>query len=89
MNKMIPKIKSVRVMDDYHLFLQFENEEEKIFDMKPYLKYDIFMPLQDKNEFKDFYIDFGTVCWKCGANLSRDTFYIKGQAIDEQDIIMR
>jgi len=51
----------------------------EMFDMKLYLMYEVFQPLNDIEEFKKIYIDFGTVCWECGADLSRDTFYIKGQ----------
>ncbi|OAA86959.1 hypothetical protein WY13_02354 [Clostridium ljungdahlii] len=28
-------------------------------------------------------IEFGTVCWECGADLSRDTLYIKSYEYDK------
>lgn len=77
MNKMSPKVIEVKALDDFKLLLKFETNEQKIFDVYPYLKYEVFKPLNQLDEFKDVYIDFGTVCWRCGANLSRDTLYLK------------
>ena len=77
MNKMSPRIIEVNILSDYKLLLKFDSNEQRIFDVEPYLEYEVFSPLKDENEFKNFYIDFGTVCWKCGADLSRDTLYLK------------
>jgi len=79
MNEMSPKVIKAVPCEEYTLKIFFENGEEKLFDMKLYLMYEVFQPLNDIEEFKKIYIDFGTVCWECGADLSRDTFYIKGQ----------
>lgn len=49
-----------------------------MFDMEPYLKYPVFKPLCDKKEFQKFSIVDSTIEWECGADLSSDTFYIKG-----------
>jgi hypothetical protein len=79
MNKISPKIIDVKVLHDYKLLIKFETNEEKIFDVSPYLQYEVFKPLKNLEEFNKVYIDFGTVCWECGAGLSRDTFYINGE----------
>jgi len=81
MNEMSPKIIKAEAHEDYTVTTTFENGEVKTFDMKPYLMYELFQPLKYIDEFKKFYIDFGTVCWECGAELSRDTFYIKGKNV--------
>lgn len=44
--------------------------------MSSYLKYPIFKPFCDEEEFKNFIIVDGTIEWNCGAELSNDTFYI-------------
>jgi len=79
MDKMYPKVSKAITNEDFTLTITFETGEVKLFDIKPYLKYDVFEPLKDYVEFKKIYYDFGTVCWECGAELSRDTFYIDGQ----------
>jgi len=83
MNKMSPKVKKVTILKDYKLLLKFENNENKVFDVTPYLEYEVFKPLVSLDEFKKIYVDFGTVCWKCGADLSRDTLYLKSYENDK------
>ena len=39
----------VKPLKDYFLLLKFENNEEKIFDVKPYLEIGKFRELKDKN----------------------------------------
>jgi hypothetical protein len=72
-----PNIKEASVLHDHKLLIKFVNDEEKIFDMKPYLHYPVFRALNDLIEFNDFMIEDGTIEWKCGADLSQDTFYIE------------
>ena len=74
-----PDVKSAIAHNNYLLTVTFETGEIKKIDMMPYLKYEVFGPLKNIEEFKKIFIDFGTVCWECGAELSNDTFYIKGQ----------
>jgi len=72
-----PNIKAASPLKDHLLLIAFVNGEKKIFDLKPYLKYPVFQPLKDHNEFLDFIIEDGTIEWKCGADLSPDTFYLE------------
>ena len=55
----------------------------KVIDVKPYLECEVFKPMTDVKKFNEIFIDFGTICWKCGADLSRDTLYIKGVDYNE------
>jgi hypothetical protein len=77
-----PNIKEAKTLDDYKLLIRFVNDEEKVFDMKPYLHYPVFKPLNDLKEFNNFLIDDGTIEWRCGADLSQDTFYIESKPIN-------
>ena len=72
-----PNIKKASALKDFLLLITFINDEKKIFDLKPYLKYPVFQPLKDHNEFLNFMIEDGTIEWKCGADLSPDTFYLE------------
>ncbi len=78
MNYISPNVSSAIIRENHTLIINFENGEVKTFDMKPYLKFEVFEELKNIEEFKKIYIDFGTVCWMSGAGLSNDTFYIKG-----------
>ncbi|MDU1442510.1 MAG: DUF2442 domain-containing protein [Clostridium cochlearium] len=78
-----PDIIKAKVLKDYKLIITFSNNEKKIFDMNPYLKYPVFKPLYNKDEFENFSIVDGTIEWNCGADLSNDTFYIRGIHFEE------
>ncbi|MBC2579181.1 DUF2442 domain-containing protein [Clostridium sp. DJ247] len=81
-----PDIKKAEVSKDYTLILTFINGETKLFDMKPYLKYPVFKSLNGYEEFKNFSIVDGTIEWKCGAELSTDTFYIDSKNINKETL---
>ena len=49
---MRPKAIEVKILDNYELEILFDNSERRIFDVKPYFKFELFKKLQDKNEFK-------------------------------------
>jgi hypothetical protein len=42
----------VKPLDDYRLLLRFDNKEERIFDVKPYLEDNYFSPLKSKAIFR-------------------------------------
>ena len=71
-----PNIKMAEILENYKLLVTFINGEIKVFDMKSYLKYPVFRPLNEEIEFKKFSIVDGTIEWECGAELSCDTFYL-------------
>ncbi|KPU45172.1 hypothetical protein OXPF_12990 [Oxobacter pfennigii] len=79
-----PNIKGANALKGHMLIITFENDEKKIFDLKPYLKYPVFEPLKDYKEFLDFIIEDGTIEWKCGADLSPDTFYLESFDYNEE-----
>ncbi len=84
---MNPHVKSVSTLDDYQLVLEFENDERRIFDMRPYLSRGIFVRLQNYNLFQTARVVAGSVEWPGGLDLSYDTLYLESQpseAIDAQ-----
>lgn len=79
---MNPYVKSVRALDDYQLELKFENEEWRIFDLKPYLNRGIFVRLKNPALFKAARVVAGSVEWPAGLDLSYDTLYLESQPIE-------
>ena len=49
---MNPYVKDVRPLDNYQLELTFENDEQRLFDVSPYLQRGIFVRLQDRITFQ-------------------------------------
>lgn len=73
---MRPKVIDVKVLDDYKLEILFDNNEKRIFDVKPYFKFKIFQELrEDKKKFKQVRIDGLSIEWENGADICPDELY--------------
>jgi hypothetical protein len=70
-------IKEVKALDDYLLLLKFENQEEKIFDVKPYLDFGKFKELKDKSLFKSVRVCFDSIEWDNQLDLDPELLYKK------------
>jgi len=70
-------VKYVKPLDDYLLLLKFENEEEKLFDVKPYLKIGKFKELKDKKLFKSVRVSFDSIEWDNQLDLDPELLYQK------------
>ena len=51
---MRPKAIDVKTLENYMLLLKFDNGEEKIFDVKPYMDHKVFFELKNEELFKQF-----------------------------------
>lgn len=60
------KISGVRPMENYKLWVRFNNGVAKIFDFTPIIDSPAFSPLKDKDVFNSVYIDYGVTVWKDG-----------------------
>lgn len=75
---MYKKVKSVKPLSDYKLLLTFENEEKRIFDMKPYLAKGIYEQLKDQAVFNSVRLCFDTIEWNNGADLCPEVLFNEG-----------
>jgi hypothetical protein len=73
---MNPRVKTVKPDENYTLHVWFENGEEGILDMKPYLDKGIFRELRDLSMFNSVRPFIGTIQWANEADLCPDTVYI-------------
>ena len=76
-------VKAVQPIEDYQLLLTFENSEQGIFDMKPYLEKGIFCQLRDTRLFASVRMSFDTVEWNNGADLCPETLYAQSVKIEK------
>ncbi len=76
---MNPYVKQVRPLEDYQLELIFENGEQRIFDVKPYLHRGVFVRLQNLAAFQAVRVVAGSVEWPGELDLSYDTLYLESQ----------
>jgi hypothetical protein len=70
-------VKSVKPLDTYQLLLKFENEEEKILDMRPYLEIGKFSELKDETLFNSVFISFDSIQWANHLDLDPEFLYQK------------
>ena len=70
-------IKEVKALENYTLLLKFENDEEKIFDVKPYLEIGKFRELKNETLFKSVKICFDTIEWDNQLDLDPELLYQK------------
>ena len=75
---MNPKVIKVQSEQDYMLNLWFANGEQRRFDMKPYLDFEVFQALKDQKIFNTATTFLGSVTWSNNSDLSYDTLYLEG-----------
>jgi hypothetical protein len=75
---MNPKVIKVKPEQDYMLNLWFANGEQRHFDMKPYLDFEVFQELKDLKVFNSASTFLGSVIWANNSDLSYDTLYLEG-----------
>jgi len=72
-------VKKVKPLNDYNLELTFENNEIKIFDVKPYLDTGLFKALKDEKIFNMVKVSYDTIEWPNKADLDPEVLYEKSK----------
>jgi len=67
--------------DNYLLYVKSEDGKTGLFDVKPYLDSEVFLPLKDKTEFERVHNGKYFIEWDCGADLSADSIQARWQTI--------
>jgi len=72
-------IVSAKYIDNYKIELEFSDKTSGILDFKYLLdvKSLLTIPLEDKEYFKTFFIDFGALCWKNSLEFSAESLQKK------------
>ena len=74
---MHPAVISVECEDDYILSVSFDNGENGLLDMKPYLDFGVFRKIKDPDIFKTVHVSFDTIAWESGADIAPEFAYEK------------
>lgn len=69
-------IKHVQPRDDYVLLVIFENDERRVFDVKPYLEIGRLKALKDPAVFKAVRVSFDTIEWPNEIDVDPETVYL-------------
>ena len=71
-------------MNDYLLNIEFDNGEQKVFDVKPYIKGSWYGELSDPAYFKSVVTNGYSVEWANGQDLCPDELYYNSLSIPER-----
>jgi hypothetical protein len=83
MTVMYPVVISVVPQDDFTLLLIYDNNEKKVFDMKPLLNQQPFSALTDKSLFSKVKTSFDTIEWENEIDIDPEYLYEKSEAVLE------
>lgn len=72
---MRPRAINVIPLENYKLLITFDNNEKKIFDVKPYLKFKQFENLKNIAIFNTVKIDGLSIAWINGSDICPDELY--------------
>jgi hypothetical protein len=76
----IPTVIRATYRGDYRIELVFQDGVQAIVDFAQWLDGPVFEPLRDREYFRRFFIDGGTVAWPNGADIAPETLYEEAAA---------
>jgi hypothetical protein len=79
---MNPRVEKVFAKNDFTLLVVFKNNEQKLFDMKPYLEIGVFKALKMNSLFFSVRAENGSVVWNDTIDFDPDTLYLEGTKIE-------
>lgn len=79
----ICRIESMRVLDDYRLFLTFADGKKGVYDAKPLLKHRIYEALKSPGFFKTAKTDGGCVFWNDDVDIAPELLYENSVPVEE------
>ena len=80
---MNPRATNFEILKDHLIQILFDNQEIRIFDIKPFLSFGIFSRLSDYDYFVQAKLFRGTITWSEGQDICPDTLYLKSTPVSE------
>jgi len=72
----------VKPLPEYRLLITFDNKEQRIFDVSPYLSDDFFAPLRNTAVFQSVKINPLTIEWAGGIDMCPDELYYNSKLVE-------
>lgn len=72
---MNPRVKKVFPLADYKLHLVFKNDEEKVYDVEPFINEGVFAKLKEGSNFNTVEPFQGSLSWQGGQDICPDMLY--------------
>jgi len=77
-----PKVLKVTPKEDYTLLVEYENNEKKIFDVKPYFNFKPFIELKNLVLFKTVKVGGLSIEWLNGQDICPDDLYYNSVSVN-------
>ncbi|MGN0608344.1 MAG: DUF2442 domain-containing protein [Oscillospiraceae bacterium] len=78
------RVKAVRPLESYKVFITFTDGQQKIFDFSPLLSMSCYEPLKNKEVFDRVYVEYGTLVWNDGEiDIAPETLLADGVSVTE------
>lgn len=71
----VPNPVKVKVLENYKIWLKFENGEERIFDMEKYIHQKFYQKLKDREYFEKVKVAGNTIEWENGEDVAPENLY--------------
>ena len=72
----------VKPLPDYKLLITFDNKEQRLFDVTPYLNDVFFAPLRNHAVFQSVKINPLTIEWAGGIDMCPDELYYNSKLVE-------
>ncbi len=79
-------VKNVKPLENYKLLITFEQNIKKVFDMKPYLNYPMYKPLEDISLFNSVCTNGQTAFWNDEIDIAPETLYENGTLYNSNNL---
>ena len=76
----MPAVIHATYRGDFQIDLVFNDGSEATLDFSQWLDGPVFEPLKDREYFRRFFIDGGTIAWPNGADIAPETLYEHAQS---------
>ncbi|GBD95366.1 MAG TPA: DUF2442 domain-containing protein [Nitrospirae bacterium] len=77
----------VKPLEGYKLLIKFKNNEERIFDVSPYLKIGKFAELKNKALFNSVAVSFDSIKWANHLDMDPEFLYEKSVKAEDRQIM--
>ena len=71
----VPKPVEIKMLEDYKIWLKFENGEQKIFNMEKYMQEKFYQKLRNRKYFQNVKISGNTIEWENGEDVAPENLY--------------
>ncbi len=71
----VPKPVEIKVLENYKLWLKFENGEQKNFNMEKYIHEKFYQKLKNRKYFETVKVSGNTIEWENGEDVAPENLY--------------